>query len=42
MVDNISIIKTNVDKYFRVKTGRIYWCFVDFEKAFFSTDRGSK
>jgi hypothetical protein len=33
-VDNIFIIKTCVDKYLKVKRGKLYWCFVDFEKAF--------
>jgi hypothetical protein len=33
-LDNVFIIKTIVDKYLRGKRGRIYWCFVDFEKAF--------
>lgn len=34
--DNIFIIKTLVDK---AKTGRVYWSFVDFEKAFESINR---
>ena len=33
-VDNIFIIKTCVDKYLKVKRGKLYWCFVDFGKAF--------
>jgi hypothetical protein len=32
--DNVFIIRTTVDKYLRVKRGKLYWCFVDFEKAF--------
>jgi hypothetical protein len=38
-LDNVFIIKTIVDKYLRGKSGRIYWCFVDFERAFDSIDR---
>jgi len=33
-VDNTCIINIAVDKYPRPKTDRLYWCFVDFEKAF--------
>jgi len=33
------MIKTSVDKYLRAKRGRLYWCFVDFEKAFVSSNR---
>jgi hypothetical protein len=33
-LDNVLIIKTIVEKYLIEKRGRIYWCFVDFEKAF--------
>jgi hypothetical protein len=32
-LNNVFIIKTIVDKYLREKRVRIYWCFVDFEKA---------
>jgi hypothetical protein len=32
-VDNIFIIKTCVDKYLKVRRGKLYWCSVDFEKA---------
>jgi hypothetical protein len=35
----VFIIRTTVDKYLRVKTGKLYWCFVDFEKAFDSINR---
>jgi hypothetical protein len=38
-VDNISIIKICVYKYLQAKTDRLYWCFVDFEKAFDSIQR---
>jgi hypothetical protein len=38
-VDNIFIIKTCVDKYLKVKTGKLYWCLVNFEKAFESINR---
>jgi hypothetical protein len=38
-VDNISIIKIRVYKYLQAKTGRLHWCFVDFEKAFDSINR---
>jgi hypothetical protein len=37
--DNIFIIRITVDKYLRVKRGKLYWCFVDFEKAFDSINR---
>jgi hypothetical protein len=37
-LDNVSVIKTIVDKYLREKRGRIHWCFVGFEKAFYSID----
>jgi hypothetical protein len=37
--DNIFVIKTTVDRYLRVKRGRMYWCLVDLEKAFDSIDR---
>jgi hypothetical protein len=37
--DNIFIIRTTVDKYLRVKRGKLYWRFVDFEKAFDSINR---
>jgi hypothetical protein len=37
--DNVFIIGTTVDKYLRVKRGKLYWCFVDFEKAFDSINR---
>ena len=33
------IIKTSVDKYLRAKRDILYWCFVDFEKAFDSSNR---
>jgi hypothetical protein len=33
------VIKTMIDKYLRFKRGRLYWCFVDFEKAFESIYR---
>jgi hypothetical protein len=32
--DNVFIIRTTVDKYLQVKRGKLYWCFVDFEKEF--------
>jgi hypothetical protein len=38
-VDNIFIIKTSVDKYLKVNRGKLYWCFVNFEKAFDSINR---
>jgi hypothetical protein len=37
--DNVFVIKTTIDKYLRFKRGRLYWCFVDFEKAFDSIHR---
>jgi hypothetical protein len=37
--DNILVIRTTIDKYLRFKRGRLYWCFVDLEKAFDSIDR---
>jgi hypothetical protein len=37
--DNIFVIKTKVDGYVRVERSCIYWCLVDLEKAFDSTDR---
>jgi hypothetical protein len=37
--DNVFIIRIYVDKYLRVKRGKLYWCFVDFEKAFDSVNR---
>jgi hypothetical protein len=37
--DNIFVIKTTVDRYLRVKRGRIYWCSVDLGKAFDLIDR---
>ena len=33
-VDNTCIINAAVDKYLRPKRDRLYWCFVDFERAF--------
>jgi hypothetical protein len=38
-VDNISIIKICVYKYLQAKTGRLYWCFVNFEKVFDAINR---
>jgi len=32
-------MKTSIDKYLRAKRDRLYWCFVDFEKAFDSSNR---
>jgi hypothetical protein len=32
--DNVFAIKTTINKYLRFKRGRLYWCFVNFEKAF--------
>jgi hypothetical protein len=37
--ENIFVIKTTVDRYLKVKIGRIFWCLVDLEKAFDSIDR---
>jgi hypothetical protein len=37
--DNVFIIRISVDKYLRVKRGKLYWCFDDFEKAFDSIKR---
>jgi hypothetical protein len=37
--DNIFVIKSTIDKYLKVKRGRIYWCMVDLGKAFDSIDR---
>jgi hypothetical protein len=37
--DNVFVIKTTIDKYLRFKIGRLYSCFVDFEKAFNSIQR---
>jgi len=39
MMDHYFKKKTNVGKYLRKKRGQIYWYFVDFRKAFDSTDR---
>jgi hypothetical protein len=39
--DNVFVIKTTIDKYLRFKRGSLYWCFVDFEKAFDSIHRGA-
>jgi hypothetical protein len=39
IVDNIFIIKASVDKYLEAKRGRLYWCFVNFEKTFYSINR---
>jgi hypothetical protein len=36
---NVFIIRSTVDKYLRVKRCKLYWCFVDFEKAFDSINR---
>jgi hypothetical protein len=30
---------TSVDNYLKVKRGRLYWCFVDSDKAFDSMNR---
>jgi hypothetical protein len=30
--DNIFVIKSTIDKYLKVKRGRVYWCMVDLEK----------
>jgi transcription elongation factor Elf1 len=38
-LENVFIIKTIAEKYFREERGRIYWCFVNFEKAFGSINR---
>ena len=38
-VGNIFIIKTSVDKYLRSNRGRLYWCFVGFEKASYCSNR---
>jgi hypothetical protein len=37
--DNIFVIKAAIDKYLRFKRGRLYWCFVNLEKAFDPIDR---
>jgi hypothetical protein len=37
--DNVFIITTTVNKYLGVKRGKLYWCFVEFGKAFDSIDR---
>jgi hypothetical protein len=37
--DNVSVIKTTVDKCLTFKRGIIYWCFIDFEKTFDLIDR---
>ena len=36
---NIFVTRTFVDKYLRAERDRLYWCFVDFEKAFYSSNR---
>jgi hypothetical protein len=32
--DNIFIIRTIIDKYLARKRGKVYWMFVDLQKAF--------
>ena len=32
--DHMFILKTIIDKYCKTKEGRVYACFVDFQKAF--------
>jgi hypothetical protein len=32
--DIVFVIKTTVDKYLTFNLGRLFWCFVDFGKAF--------
>jgi hypothetical protein len=38
-IDNVFVIQTIVDKYLRFKKGRVFWCFIDFEKVFDSINR---
>jgi hypothetical protein len=33
-VDNIFILRTTIDKYLSRKRGKVYWLFVDLQKAF--------
>jgi hypothetical protein len=40
-LDSVFIIKTIVDKCLREKRGQIYWCFVNFKKAFDSINRAA-
>jgi hypothetical protein len=35
----VFIIKTTIDKYLRLKRERLYWCSLNFEKAFDSIHR---
>jgi hypothetical protein len=37
--DNIFIIRTIIDKYLPRKRGKVYWMFVDLQKAFDSVVR---
>ena len=37
--DNIFIMKTTRNKYLEKKREKIYWCFIDLEKAFDMVNR---
>lgn len=37
--DNIFIMQTIFEKYLKAKRGKIYWCFLDLEKAFDTVNR---
>ena len=39
-VDAIFILQTLINKYLKKKGGRLYYCFVDYRKAFDFIDRG--
>jgi hypothetical protein len=39
ITDNVLVIKRTIDKCVRFKRGRLYWCFVDYEKAFDSVPK---
>jgi hypothetical protein len=34
MVDNIFILRTIIDKYLSWKRGKVYWIYIDLQKAF--------
>jgi hypothetical protein len=36
---NVFVIKPAIERYLRFKRRRLYWCFVDSEKAIYSTHR---
>jgi hypothetical protein len=36
---NIFVTKTTIYRYLKIKTGQIYWCLVDLEKALTESTR---